>query len=517
MRAPQWLNDAVFYNVYPQSFYDANGDGIGDLKGIAAKLDYVVEMGYTAIWLNPIFVSPFRDAGYDITDFYTVAPRYGTNEDFAYLTAEAKKRGIKVVLDLVAGHTSLECAWFQQSAKPEKNRYTNRYVWSNSVWDTWGGNLISGYSDRDGCYMKNFFYCQPALNYGFKTITEPWQLPMDHPDCLATREELLNVMRHWSKLGADGFRVDLASSLVKNDPTGEGIIELWNDIIGRYKAEYPDNVLIAEWCNPKRAIPAGFDIDFLIHSGLKAYTTLFRYEAGTSVNDEFNHGDSYFRRAGKGSVDEFLPEYLEHYHATRKDGFISIPTGNHDIPRLAFRRDESELKVATAFLLTMPGVPLVYYGDEIGMRYIEGMSSKEGGFNRTGSRTPMQWDDSKNHGFSLSDTPYLPTDPSDNAPTVAAQREDPHSLLNHVKALIALRKKHPALMAQGDFEVIATGYPFVYKRTAEDETVVVAVNPSDTPRTVTLPPIGEVLLQSGVTTSGDTVTMDAVSYLIYKL
>ena len=208
MRAPQWLNDAVFYNVYPQSFYDANGDGIGDLKGIAAKLDYVVEMGYTAIWLNPIFVSPFRDAGYDITDFYTVAPRYGTNEDFAYLTAEAKKRGIKVVLDLVAGHTSLECAWFQQSAKPEKNRYTNRYVWSNSVWDTWGGNLISGYSDRDGCYMKNFFYCQPALNYGFKTITEPWQLPMDHPDCLATREELLNVMRHWSKLGADGFRTD---------------------------------------------------------------------------------------------------------------------------------------------------------------------------------------------------------------------------------------------------------------------------------------------------------------------
>ena len=184
---------------------------------------------------------------------------------------------------------------------------------------------------------------------------------------------------------------------------------------------------------------------------------------------------------------------------------------------MAFRRDESELKVATAFLLTMPGVPLVYYGDEIGMRYIEGMSSKEGGFNRTGSRTPMQWDDSKNHGFSLSDTPYLPTDPSDNAPTVAAQKDDPHSLLNHVKALIALRKKHPALMAQGDFEVIATGYPFVYKRTAEDETVVVAVNPSDTPRTVTLPPIGEVLLQSGVTASGDTVTMDAVSYLIYNL
>lgn len=514
---PKWLNDAVFYNIYPQSFYDSNGDGIGDLKGIAAKLDYVQEMGYTAIWLNPIFVSPFRDAGYDITDFYKVAPRYGTNEDFAALAAEAKKRGIKVVLDLVAGHTSLECEWFQQSAKPEKNQYTNRYVWSESVWDTDGNALISGYSDRDGCYMKNFFYCQPALNYGFKNITRPWQLPMDHPDCLATREELLNVMRFWSALGADGFRVDLASSLVKNDPDGEGIIELWNDVIGRYKTEYPDNVLIAEWCYPKRAIRAGFDIDFLIHSGLKAYTTLFRYERGTSVNDEFNSGDSYFRRAGKGGLTEFLNEYLEHYNATKADGYISIPTGNHDIPRLSLLRDTEELKAAMVFLLTMPGVPLVYYGDEIGMRYVEGLSSKEGGFNRTGSRTPMQWESGKNYGFSTSDTPYLPTDPSADAPTVAAQKNDPNSLLSLTKTLIALRKAHPALMADSAFDVVHTDYPFVYKRTAADETVVVAVNPSDATQTVEIPTPGEVLLQSGVTVENGTATFGAVSYIVYKI
>lgn len=516
MHAPNWLKNAVLYNVYPQTFCDSNGDGIGDLNGILSKLDYIVEMGYDVIWLNPIFVSPFRDAGYDVADFYTVAPRYGTNDDFARLAAEAHKRGLKIVMDLVAGHTALECEWFRQSALPTANAYTNRYIWSHSVWDTDGNNLISGYSDRNGCYMKNFFYCQPALNYGFKTITRPWQLPMDHPDCLATRDELLNVMLHWSKLGADGFRVDLASSLVKNDPTGEGIIELWNDVIGRYKKEYPNNVLLSEWCNPKRAIAAGFDIDLLISSGLKAYTTLFRYEEGASVNDEFNFGDSYFRRAGKGDTAEFLRDYLEHYHATKNDGYITIPTGTHDIPRLALWRDTEELRPAIVFCMTMPGVPLVYYGDEIGMRYIEGLTSKEGGFNRTGSRTPMQWDDTKNHGFSCSDASYLPTDPAADAPTVEAQRKDPDSLLNLTKALIALRKAHPALQADGDFEVLHEGYPFVYKRTEGDETVIVALNPSDTVRTVELPAASDVLLSRGAAIDGNTATLGAVSYLIYK-
>ena len=280
---------------------------------------------------------------------------------------------------------------------------------------------------------------------------------------------------------------------------------------------FPDNILIAEWCNPKRAIAAGFDIDFLIHSGLKAYTTLFRYEPGASVNDEFSYGNSYFRRDGKGDTAEFLKDYLEHYHATKDNGYISIPTGNHDIPRLALWRDNEELRTAIVFFLTMPGVPLVYYGDEIGMRYVEGLSSKEGGFNRTGSRTPMQWDNSKNRGFSESDTPYLPTDPADNAPTVAAQQQDPDSLLNLTKTLIALRKAHPALMADGTFEVLHEGYPFAYKRTAGDETIVVALNPSDTPRTVTLPPVGKVLVSRGVTVDGETITMSGVSYIVYKV
>ena len=218
--AVEWLKNRVFYNIYPQSFYDSNGDGTGDLQGIICKLDFIKDMGYNGIWLNPIYESPFGDAGYDVADFYKVAPRYGTNEDFEELAKECKKRDIKIILDLVAGHTSTECEWFRKSSRHEKNEYSNRYIWTNSVWDKTVGKdgFIGGASERDGCYMKNFFYFQPALNYGFKNVERDWQLPMDHPDCIKTRDELIKIMKYWCKLGADGFRVDMADSLIKNDP-----------------------------------------------------------------------------------------------------------------------------------------------------------------------------------------------------------------------------------------------------------------------------------------------------------
>lgn len=512
----KWLSDAVIYNIYPQSFFDSNNDGIGDLNGICSKLDYIKEMGFSGIWLNPIYESPFRDAGYDISDFYKVAKRYGTNEDFALLAKEAHRRGIKVILDLVAGHTSIDCEWFRQSALPEKNVYTNRYIWTNSVWDDNDGKgCISGFSDRDGCYMKNFFYCQPALNYGFKNVEKDWQLPMDHPDCISTREELLNIMRFWSNLGADGFRVDMASSLVKNDPTGEGITELWNEIRSVFDKEYPDSILISEWGFPKEAIKAGFDIDFLLHFCCKAYTTLFRHEAGANQSSEWV-GHSYFRKAGKGNINDFLEGYFEHYNATKGQGYISLPTGNHDMPRISGGRDSNELKTAYVFMMTMPGVPFVYYGDEIGMKNIENLPSKEGGYNRTCARTPMQWAEGKNKGFSSSDEVYLPTDTDKDAPTVESQLKDPDSLLNHTKKLISLRKEHPALNADGEFEVLEAGYPFVYKRFNEKETVYIAVNPSDKEMTIALPQINEVILENNISVIGNKVTFGGVSYLMYK-
>jgi len=221
---PKWLSNAVFYEIYPQSFYDSNGDGIGDIQGIIHKLDYVKELGCNALWLNPCFDSPFKDAGYDVRDYKKVAPRYGSNEDLFQLFDEAHKRDMRVLLDLVPGHTSEEHPWFLESKKASPcAELKNRYIWTNSwfFWGLEGLKFIAGEAERDGCYIINFFKSQPALNYGFLERREKWQLPPEHPDCVATREALKDVMRFWLRgdkgRGCDGFRVDMADSLVKFD------------------------------------------------------------------------------------------------------------------------------------------------------------------------------------------------------------------------------------------------------------------------------------------------------------
>lgn len=483
MKKVQWLEDAVFYNIYPQSFYDSNNDGIGDLNGITEKLDYVKDMGFTAIWLNPFYESPFGDGGYDVSDFYKVAPRYGCNDDFVNLVKKAHRLGIKVVIDLVAGHTSIECEWFKKSRMLEKNEYTNRYIWTDHWNNSYGGKCLGGLSDRNACVMKNYFYFQPALNYGFANIDDPsWQLPPDHPDCRAAKAELINIMEYWINMGCDGFRVDMAASVIKNDYDGTVTRAFWNEIRDIFERKYPECVLISEWSNPTEAINAGFHIDFLIHFCYKSYTSLFRAEEGRNVNNGFL-GKSFFDKDGNGSIENFLSDYLREYDATKDKGYISIPTGNHDIPRISLGRTKEELEVAYTFIMTMPGVPFVYYGDEIGMRYIEGLS-KEGGFNRTGSRTPMQWNNNINHGFSSAseDKLYLPVDASSDAPNVEEQLKDDSSLLNVTKKLIEIRRGTKALSAEGSIKFLNrkhNGYPLIYERSYDNEKYIICINPTD--------------------------------------
>ena len=193
---PDWLKKAVFYEVYPQSFYDSNGDGIGDINGIAQKLDYIRDLGCNAIWLNPCFDSPFMDGGYDVRDYKKVAPRYGTNEDLVRLMDRVHQKGMHILLDLVPGHTSDQNEWFLKSRAPENNEYSNRYIWTDSVWEAPSAyRLMCGVTDRDGNYLVNYFSSQPALNYGFAQITHPqWQLSCDHPECRKTVEAIKDVM-----------------------------------------------------------------------------------------------------------------------------------------------------------------------------------------------------------------------------------------------------------------------------------------------------------------------------------
>ena len=513
--AKKWLGDAVFYEIYPQSFRDTNGDGIGDIEGIVEKLDYVKSLGCNALWINPCFDSPFRDAGYDVRDYKKVAARYGTNEDLYRLFDAAHAKGIRVLLDLVPGHTSEEHPWFRASASADQpNPYTNRYIWTDQ-WYAGCGDLpyIAGEAERSGSYIINFFKCQPALNYGFAQCTEAWQQPVDAPGPMSTRQAMLEVIRFWLGLGCDGFRVDMAYSLVKNDPDRAQTIAVWKDILSQISAEFPEAAFVSEWGCPDQALPAGFDMDFMLHFGPSHYKDLY-------------HCDTpYFSPKGDGSAKKFFAYYTDVLAQTKAlGGLISFPSGNHDMPRLSYYCDPHQIKLVFAFMMSMPGAPFVYYGDEIGMRYLPDIRSKEGGYKRTGARTPMQWDNSPNFGFSRApkELLYTPQDPTSDAPTVASQQQDADSVLNELKRLMALRKEHPVLQASADFKLLCDDYPMVYLRQLEDHRVLVAINPTNTPRSCAAENLGldHVLYSIGAAATMESGTLTvpplSASYLILK-
>lgn len=473
---PAWLDNAIFYEIYPQSFQDTNADGIGDLRGIINRLDYIRDLGCNAIWLNPCFDSPFTDAGYDVADYKKVAPRYGTNEDLKELFREAHSRGLRVILDLVPGHTSVQHPWFLESMKSQPNEFSNRYVWNDDIWDTFEGvqnitGCIRGISDRNGCCAVNFFSTQPALNYGFVNPSKSWQCAPDSKDALATREAIKDVMRFWLQLGCDGFRVDMAGSLVKNDGDGKETIKLWQDFRRFLDGEFPDAAIISEWGDPKKSLAGGFHMDFLLHFGPSHYLDLFRCEA------------PYFSRKKNGSITPFAEAYWKNYQRTNGKGLICIPSSNHDMPRISHYLDIEEEKLVFVFLLTMPGAPFLYYGDEIGMRYLEGLTSVEGGFERTGARSPMQWDHTANAGFSSASPEqlYIPMDSSPDRPTVENQSILPGSLYHEIKKLIRLRLENEPLQSNAAFRFLNAQdhQPLVYLRTGKTGSALVAINPAD--------------------------------------
>lgn len=485
MAAP-WLKNAVFYEIYPQSFYDSNGDGIGDIEGMIEKLDYVKSIGCNALWINPWYDSPFKDAGYDVRDYKKVASRYGTNADAERLFRVAHEKGIHVLIDLVPGHTSEEHPWFLKSGSDEENEFSDRYIWTDNAFCRGDGMpFIGGEMPRDGTYIINFFKSQPALNYGYHDIHEPWQMPIDAPAALATREAMKDVIRYWLKLGCDGFRVDMADSLVKNDDDKTATMQVWQDILGEVKAEFPNAAFVSEWNNPQRALNCGFDMDFNLDWGGNSYNRLMRfYQLDKKGN--ILHDNSYFKATSKEDIFGFLDGYLPTYQQTRESGLWCLITGNHDTKRASFNLDDTERKLTYAFLLTLPGAPFIYYGDEIGMAY-RFLPTKEGGYHRTGSRTPMQWSKDKNLGFSdaQADKLYLPVDPDPNAATVCEQEADPDSMLNHVRRLLKLRAQTPDLGNYSEFSVYYAEHGerlFAYKR----GNCIVAVNPDRSGAKLTL-------------------------------
>lgn len=483
--APAWLADAVIYEIYPQSFADSDGDGIGDLTGALQHLDYLQWLGVDVIWFNPCFDSPFRDAGYDIRDYLRIAPRYGTNDDMVAFVAAARERGIRVLLDLVAGHTSVDHPWFHASMNDAAD---DRYIWAAEPAE----GFIASPGSRAGWYLKNFFAEQPALNFGYARFDprEPWRQPVDAPGPRANRAALREVVAYWLDRGVAGFRVDMAFSLVKDDPDLIETTALWRELRDWMHDAYPERVLLPESDEGRNAtagVRGGFDADFalVIHP---EHSALFNNGGAGILPWQEGSGACYFDAdadvaQGARMLETFLNLWDDRIVQTGANRLVVLPSADHDFSRLACgSRAHEQLAGAFTFLLTWGSIPSIYFGDEIGMRYVNGLPDTEGSvwdprFNRAGCRTPMQWDDAlPNAGFSTAAASrlYLPQDPDPARPTVRAQLDDPASLLHHVRHLVQLRRQVPALRTVASRRVLYAGYPVVYLC---GETHLVVVNP----------------------------------------
>lgn len=528
------LGRTVLYQVYPQSFADADGDGIGDLRGITQRLDYLAWLGVDALWLSPCFASPFADAGYDVADFLRIDPRYGTEDDLVELTEQAGRRDIAVLMDLVAGHTSDQHPWFRAAADDPAD---DRYVWSPDP----APGFEPGPGRRGGFYLPNFFPVQPALNFGYARTdpAEPWRQPVDAPGPRANRAALREIMAFWFARGVAGFRVDMAASLVKDDP---GLVEtgrLWRGMRDWLDAEHPGRVLVAEWGDPRVSVPAGFHADFFLQFGGGdeglALRSLWNNGAGT-VDEIWEERPAWADAAARGDAAPFVEAWRRAdaaIAASGRGGVTGLPTANHDFTRLvAGDRDADQARAAFVLALTWPSMPSIYYGDEIGMRFLPDVPSTEGSrlgprYDRAGSRTPMPWGGLTADGLgpgTPSDSRYLPQDPDPAHPTVAAQVADPGSLLHLVRALVALRHRDRRLDVGSDVEVLSTGYPFTYVRGGS---LAVVLNPGRAPVTASVPGAGgaAVVLArglrrgagTGASGPADAVHLDGHGYAVLDL
>ena len=441
-----WWNDVVFYEIFVRSFNDSDGDGIGDFNGITAKLDYLQDLGIRGIWLMPINPSPSYH-GYDVTDYYAVNPQYGTMDDFKNLLAEAHKRDIKIIIDLVLNHTSSKNPWFQKALEPG-SEYYDWYKWSDSNPNTqgpWGSQ--AWYKASNGKYYYAIFWeGMPDLNY----------------DTPAVREEAKKITAFWLQdVGIDGFRLDAIRYLAEDTQLQDSkATHAFLDEWGTYYREinpqaftvgevWTDNNNVKPYINTNTELTSAFNFDLafaLVKSLNESNNSTLRFTLQTTVRD--------------------FPEM-------DNSNFIT----NHDMPRIMnqFGADQIDRnKVAASVLMTAPGIPFIYYGEEIGM---SGPKPDEL------IRTPMQWTSEKGAGFTTG-TPWEPVNSDYPIVNVAAQEGKPDSLFEHYRTLIQLRNAHPALRVGKTYVAESNSKKVVaYIRASENETLLILMNIDDKPIT----------------------------------
>ncbi len=500
-----WWRDGVIYQIYPRSFADSNGDGLGDLPGITAKLDYLANLGIDAIWLSPFYPSPDADFGYDISDYKNVDPRFGTLADFDQLVAAAHQRGIRVVVDLVLNHTSDQHPWFKESRSSRDNPKRDWYIWKDPTPTPLVPPIFAGFRKNGGRkggsgargVPNNWQSIFGGGGWEWDQATGQYYFHMfvkQQPDLnwrnLEVRREMMEVFRFWAERGVDGFRLDVFNAYFKDASFPD------NPSNGRFSLRAFERQAHIHDIDQPEMYPLLNEIRALLDSYPERYavgeTFIATPEKAASycgpdkLHAAFNF-DFLFR---KFSAADFASGIQKWIQATGETAWPNYVLSNHDQPRSATRyardEDDSRAKLALGMLLTLRGTPFIYYGEEIGMRDIALKRSEivdpPGKYywpfykGRDGCRSPMQWDASTYAGFSTA-KPWLPVHPNHLVRNAEAQQNNPDSLFNFVKKVLALRKAYPALQ-RGDFRLFYrtdTGV-LAYERNLGDQRLLVYLN-----------------------------------------
>ena len=499
-----WWKQAVIYEIYPRSFQDSNGDGVGDINGITSRLDYLRDLGIGAIWITPMYPSPLVDFGYDVADYTAIDPLYGTMADFDHLVAEAKKRNIRVIMDFVPNHSSDEHPWFKESRSSRSNPKRDWYIWRDGKgpgqppnnWQSWFGHSAWEFDPpTDQYYYHHFYVQQPDLN---------WRNP-------EVRKAMYDAMRFWLDRGVAGFRLDAVSRLFEDPNLHDDPILLGKNAYGdpNIQHKYTDNLpeihdVLREM---RRVVDAYPGSPVLISEADEPNINELTKMYGAKDDEVQLPMDFQIADVNKLSAPEFR-RLLDQVERNTAHGQPLFFFSNHDQPRQWDRygdgvHNDQIAKLMAALLLTTRQTPLMYYGEEIGMRTTPptrkedvqdpigkiGWPKEKG---RDGERTPMQWDNSKDYGFSTADRTWLPIPPSGEQYNVSAESKDPRSILSFYKGLLALRQSEPALrnMRQGSYVPLNRDDPYVLaylrKNPGSGDSVLVVLNMSGEPRTVKL-------------------------------
>ena len=486
----KWWQRAVVYQIYPRSFQDSNGDGVGDLPGITKRLSHLVDLGIDAVWLSPVFTSPMEDFGYDIADYCGIDPLFGSMQDFDDLLDTAHSYGIKLLLDLVPNHTSSQHPWFAESRSSRQSPKRDWYIWRNpgrtggppNNWLSEFGGSAWAYDEASGQYYYHAFLdSQPDLN---------WRNP-------EVRSALHDVMRFWLRKGVDGFRIDVLWHLIKDDqfrdnPVNpdfrEGQPPHWL-VLPLYTTDRPE---VHEVVAGFRKVANEFDDRLLIGEIYLPPERLVAYygKDQEGVHLPFNFG-LLEARWHAPQVARLIEQYEE---ALPSGSWPNWVLGNHDRPRIATRIGPAQARVAAMLLLTLRGTPTIYYGDEIGMTNAEipadlvcdPLGKSVPSLGRDGARAPMRWDATRYGGFSET-APWCAGANQEDGPNVAEQRETAGSMLSLYKRLMGARRERPALAIGSYHPLAATGDVLLFQRSGTGlASIIVALNLGDQPAAAVL-------------------------------